>query len=338
MGRLRSLFIELWLAARRSHKDQRSRTFLLVTGGAVFFLCCYAGWLGYVAIYRPLQSKARDRFAEPIVLIMSLAGAWIVRWRLNSDENQPIVLGDALRPKRGEEVSPQTIAYLRKRLRIIASLAQRAASEIGLHTTAQSGIRGVREEQNTLLRQLGLWDDLEPGERELVSSPDGAWTDEQRSAVPSWLEQLRLLRWVLGIDGEIAPLNWQLQPDFALIRGLNQQHFSVAHGWADIALQRDIAAGYAARIAAEQKYRSLENFPGSVESELIALRDEFTGDSTDLLVGTKTIKDLDNSDLSLHEFLSWSRFHYAGYLLALLETNRITPFSEWGVEINAAKD
>lgn len=288
-----------------------------------------------MAIYLPLQSKARDRFVQPIVLIMSLTGAWLVRWRLNSDENQPVVLGDALRPKRGEQVESKTIAYLQKRIRIIASLTQRGASEISLSTAdSKSDLYGAREEQNTLLRQWNLWNDLEPGERELVSLPDGAWTDEQKSAVPGWLEQLRLLRWAFGIDGEIAPLNWQLQPDLALARGLDQRHFSLAHGWADIALQRDIAAGYAARIAAEQKYRGIEKFTGSVESELIALRDEFTGDSTDLLVGTKTIQDLDNSDLSLHGYLSWSRFQYAGYLLALLETNRIIPFSEWTVEIS----
>jgi len=41
----------------------------------------------------------------------------------------------------------------------------------------------TRRKQNTLLREAGMWDKLEPIERSLAVAPDGDWNVEQQSEV-----------------------------------------------------------------------------------------------------------------------------------------------------------
>ncbi len=117
-----------------------------------------------------------------------------------------------------QDVSPGILLYLDERTAILASLLSRGASEIYLeHNELPLGAEIVtRQIQNTLLTQKGLWEKLDPTEKALASAADGRWTAEHRAEVRIWCEQLRLLRWTLGIDAELVPLAHNPQLDFSL--------------------------------------------------------------------------------------------------------------------------
>ena len=76
----------------------------------------------------------------------------------------------------------------------------------------------VRQAGNAALRAAGLWDELTAKERDLMASPDGEWTIEEAKIrfLRIWREQLRLLRWILGMDSELEPVNHLLPTDAEL--------------------------------------------------------------------------------------------------------------------------
>jgi hypothetical protein len=118
------------------------------------------------------------------------------------------------------DASLEVHAYLEECALIVASLLARAASEIYLQQNQPAPGLGVvtQQMQNALLRENGLWDKLEQAEADLASAADGNWSVEQQNQVLMWCEQLRLLRWVIGVDSELVSLAHFPTLDFSLSR------------------------------------------------------------------------------------------------------------------------
>lgn len=109
----------------------------------------------------------------------------------------------------------------------------------------------TRQIQNGFLRDRGLWPKLERSELDLATVADGLWTLSQQEQTVEWCEQLRLLRWVLGVDAEIMPLAHFPPLDFSLPLELlqygeipPQQWSQPVEAW-EIRLERDLALEYA---------------------------------------------------------------------------------------------
>ncbi len=179
---------------------------------------------------------------------------------------------------------------------------------------------------------MGLWDKLEPAETELVTVADGLWTVEQHNNVTKWCEQLRLLRWALGIDAELAPLEHFPQVDFSLAQDLLDERLTFPVGtpirksW-EVRIERDLAFQYMARIIAELKGRDLITAEVQLEGWADQLRAESLGASKDLLAGSKTIGELSDESLRLLGTIAMARQTYAAYLSDQLDADAPVSFA-----------
>ena len=177
----------------------------------------------------------------------------------------------------------------------------RARSEIFLRESQLlPGVEAtIRQTLNAALRQRGLWDKLAQREADMMSAADGCWNVDV-SEVPRWSEQVRLLRWVLGIDAELMPLAHFPPIDFSLAHDLLARQDAGARpslrAW-DLRVQRDIASEYMARVIAELAGRHLIAENREIEGWADQVRQQMLGPSRDYLAGKKTVGELSDTDL-----------------------------------------
>jgi hypothetical protein len=325
-----------WISLRRSPRDKRARVLALqITVFLLFVLIYVLFWL------LPLRSPGGIYlFGFYIVIFGSALITRLLISRSNRNANEVLsfsLTGSHRRTPEGTTyVSEAVRHYLAERTLILGSLMARAASEIyiqGLSLDAGEDVIS-RQIQNAFLRQAGLWEKLEPVERTLVIAADGQWTTEQRNQVATWSEQLRLLRWVLGLDAELVPLAHSPKVDFTLSRGLLRQRLVTVQSrrmlkpW-DVRVERDIALTYTARIIAELNSRGVLTTDGDVGNWAGELRDIFLGESNDLLVGVRTVGELSNDALRLLCVSASARERYAAYLVDQLSADHPSSFAAW---------
>jgi len=239
-----------------------------------------------------------------------------------------------LHPQDSCDRSPEVRTYLQERALIVASLLARGSSEIYLqHSQLAPGFEVVtRQIQNALLRDHGVWDKLERAEADLASAADGFWTVEQRDQVFIWCEQLRLLRWVLGVDAELVwlahcpTLDFWLSHDVLRWRKGARSMQPLVKPW-DVRIQRDIALAYTARVVAELKGRGFIADGPELEGWADEFRAQSLGASTDYLADTKTIAELDEPALRQLGTVAATRERYCAYLVELLNAVQPFPFS-----------
>jgi hypothetical protein len=270
----------------------------------------------------------------------SLAAVLMRRWHRKQNELLNYSLtGQTVRDLDGKfDLAPPVRTYLEDRALIIASLLARSVSEIHVHQQEDHDLSDIftRQFLNGFLREHGLWDKLELDEADLVIAADGRWTSEQEGSVVLWSEQLRLLRWVLGLDTEIVPLWHYTAVDFRLSLDLIRSaptvraKKSTVGPW-DIRMQRDVAMDYIARVIAELKTRGVVPPGPELDGWADELRAKSLGDSVDLLAGARTIAELNENALRLLGTLAAARERYASYLLEQLDSPEPVAFSSWEV-------
>lgn len=219
---------------------------------------------------------------------------------------------------------------------IKGALLARAASESFLKTKEiPDGIVIItRQTQIESLRTQGLWDKLSLEEGDLLRAPDGYWTPEQIQQMVSWCEQLRLLRWVLGLDGEITPLAFFPRTDVSLSAEIVKHGRALFDGkellnsW-DIRVERDIAREYLVRCLIE--WQSRESIHASREfAEWAAqARVQVAGPSDDLLAGVKAVGELENDELAYLQLIAGIRENFSDYLIDQVSTDRPIDFLVW---------
>ncbi len=117
--------------------------------------------------------------------------------------------------REGYAVSGAVREYLAVRLVIVNALLLRVFGEVG---RAAGEDQSLRQVVNQPLIEGQLWPKLESEEADLLALPQGAWSSEQTGMGAQWVEQLRLLRWVLGIDEDAVgmddppQLHWLVLP------------------------------------------------------------------------------------------------------------------------------
>ncbi len=233
------------------------------------------------------------------------------------------------RPSEAGQLSSANRSYLWQRAVIVGTLINRAGSEI---RRANGHVAvSARATENHHLRQTRLWEHLEPIESVLMSKPEGTWSEHERSAITTWCEQLRVLRWVLGADTELMPMEHFPRPDFRLTEGLDRldpKGSSHVDAW-EMRLERDKSATYVTRALVELKARNL--LPTSPKDHGLPgdLRDELKGNSTDSLAGTKTISELDEPALRLLAVVAAARMQYTAWLVDRLNSHTSSSFVEW---------
>ena len=329
-----------WIALRRSREDKRARLFALKVSLALVYVLAYALMI-FILPFREREGIWPIAFYG--FIFGSGATAFFILRRSHRKQDEFLrysLTGRDPHLPLESDISSTVRNYLIDRAIILASQVARAASEIYLHQHELApGLEVVtRQTQNSLLRQNGLWEKLEPAEVERAMSPDGSWTEEQHFEAIRWCEHLRLLRWTIGVDAELVPLEHFPAIDFSLVNDLlgkesgDLANKSMLRPW-DLRVERDIALSYTARVIAELKGRAL--IPNDVELDGWAdqLRENSLGASIDYLAGSKTIGELSNELLRQLALVATTRERYAAYLVEQLSVENPATFAAWSAEL-----
>ena len=330
----REFWKSYWIALQRTGRDRRARS---IAFRITFLLTYLVAYVLFVVVTATNQGIWNAAFYGFIFGTGTIAAILMRRWRRKQDELLNYSLTGRSPPHSldASDASLEVRTYLEERVLIVASLLARAASEIYLHQNQPAPGREVvsRQMQNTLLREKSLWDNLEQSEANLVSAADGRWSMEQQNQVFMWCEQLRVLRWVQGLDSELVPLAHFPALDFSLSRevlrrGRSQSDKPLLKSW-DVRVQRDVAIEYTARVVAEFRGRGLIADSPELQGWADDFRAKSLGDSTDYLAGAKTIGELDDDALRRLGSFAVARERYCAYLVELLNAVRPFPFSTW---------
>jgi hypothetical protein len=231
--------------------------------------------------------------------------------------------------------SPAVRIYLIQRTAILAGLILRAGTELSLNNpnAQQLADAGVRGAINKMLRKRELWDQLETGESDLFCAADGAWTTAQKNNLFSWCEQLRLLRWTIGLDANIVPLAHLPRPEVSVTEGLmdpGQTSIRVKamrEVW-EIRRERDLASDYTLRTISELIKRGLID-SDSLDGSLGPLLRTWEDPSEDVIAGVKTVGELDDNALRSLGSTAVARLRYAEYLMDQLEAQTRMSYEGW---------
>ena len=251
-------------------------------------------------------------------------GIWL---RRRPKAVEGLSLSDYKAPQKSRE-------YFRERADVVAALLIRWAAE---NQPDRAAAIADRSTSVTLIRERGLWDRLESEERTLLSSDTGTWTQEQKGRWIDWSEQLRLLRWLLRLNEDVAPLSDFPPPAVSLSVNVPAPEPTALRQRAEVGRILQSAEIYSARTLAEFRSRGL-GLEGQLDPVMSDLRHEFVGDSTDLLAGARTIADLDDEELVFLMRTAVARYRYAAYLRDQVEANEVSAFHEWETATNISDD
>jgi hypothetical protein len=297
------------VALRRAHKDKRARkqlgqTALLLAIPLVFLL--YISWMiGNVVILAA-------------VLIGSVIG--FLRTPKAGEKDGPLTLSlqtyDDPKPVPPPEPGPELRREFAELALLHAVLADRAASENFLRTKVlPEGLTVVtRQRHMEILREYNLYDRLGDSERDLMLLPDGHWPPEMIDHVAMMLEPLRLLRWVLRVDGFLATVGATMTADFRLSGSLVKDPAQLFREGKLIDIDA-LSIGFTAadhyfyRCWAEGVYRKL--FTSDTDAE-IARAMEYAGrlqgnEGEDMLLGTVIVSKANDADVRLGATLALRR-------------------------------
>ena len=327
----RSFWKNTWIALLRSPHDARARALILKLLLALVFVIgygCYLAWM-----------LTRDRYTI-VMLLPGFAGGFLMRGlaRRNESYNADISIAKHLTTELPKLPNASLREYVTDRTMIIAALLDRAGSELYLkeHEIPEGSEIIARQRQNQLLMKSGAWHKLQRDEADLLSAPDRTWSQKQCDTSLTWCEQIRLLRWALRIDDEIMPLAHFPPLDFALARlpGEIAETDTPMLLASDLRAEREIAKGYLARLVAESTSRKLIHSTPQLDEWSAELRSAVSGPSTDFWIGTRTVNDLDNREVSFLLATASARHDYAAYLVVLLGSETPFAYAEWKITVD----
>jgi hypothetical protein len=216
----KGLWLAAWRSTKRAHKDKRARKhllgfiaavtlLLLLLAGAIVYLVFVIGtgaWL-FVPFVIPvmwwIRRSAKREFAPMNIAPQPEAPA------------PPILNNDRL------------IRYLSKLALLHAVLVDRAGSEsyIKQKELPEGSEVITRRHHLELLKSVGIWENLAPGDREAIMLPDGDWDWARINRVACGVQAIRALSWILRIDFGLPFIALQISTDFAMAHELvNNPH------------------------------------------------------------------------------------------------------------------
>jgi hypothetical protein len=301
------------VAFRRAHKDKRARKQLrqLAILLATPFLClAYVAWLiGNVA-----------GVVGVLIALVMIGLVSLYRNRRPVEKDGPLTLSlqtyETPPPAPPPEPTPELRREFAELALLHAVLVDRAGSENFLRTKVlPEGFEVVtRQRHMEILREYGLYDRLGDAERDLMLLPDGHWPPEMIDHVAMLLEPLRLLRWVLRVDGFLPTVGATMTADFRLAGSLVKEPAVLFR--AEKLIEIDpVRIGFAAadhyfyRCWAEGVYRKL--FTSDTE-DAIARAMEYAerlhgNEGEDMLLGTVIVSKANDADVRLGATLALRR-------------------------------
>lgn len=239
-------------------------------------------------------------FLVGVISGMLVFGLWLKWYR----ETTKLLTG--LSPTRGPE--EESLSAHRRRivwtLLGTAALCDRAAIESlareGKIAEAQRGVG--RQRALSVGRLEPVWARLGEVERNLLIADEGSWTWDETWP---WIvrgEDVRVMRWVIGMDEVLRPFEF-LKPDLLLVfrttthaEETNGDRCLAAY---DLRPAQTMAQAMVSRCAAEGVLRGeYEEDDAAVRAELVALAERMGADeSSDFLIGTKTVAKASEKDL-----------------------------------------
>jgi len=301
------------VAFRRAHKDKRARKQLvqLAILLATPFLCvAYVGWLiGNVA-----------GVVGVLIALVILGLLSIYRNRKPVEEDGPLTLSlqtyEEAKPAPPPEPTPELRREFAELALLHAVLVDRAGSENFLRTKVlPQGFEVVtRQRHMEILREHNLYDRLGDAERDLMLLPDGHWPPDVIDHVAMLLEPLRLLRWVLRVDGFLATVGATMSADFRLAGSIVKEPAVLFRAEKLVEIE-SLRIGFTAadhyfyRCWAEGVYRKL--FTSDTPEE-VARATEYAGrlhgnEGEDLLLGTVIVSKAGDADVRLGATLALRR-------------------------------
>lgn len=283
-------------------------------------MAVYAAAFLYFLIPRADELRSASLFYP--LFLGAIVAAIIIRRRTTRES----------RPERMQPVDSSVARYLRVRAVILEVLMLRAFAEQAAQMNASKYPEGTwRQYSNAELRKRGLWEALEPKEKDLLAAPEGSWSEQQISDFPNWAEQSRLLRWVLRLDNSLTSLGRVQTSKGAAGPGLDEVlagNAELLGSW-DVRVERDDAELYALRILGECEYRGLAPIGAERVEGALELRNRISGTSQDLIAAPGTVEELDNDALRELGATSVARWQYTSYLVDQLSEKRPISFETW---------
>lgn len=323
----RGLWLGTWRSLKRAHKDKRARRHLLGFIAAVtLLLLLLAGGIVYLALVIGTGAWFFVPFVIPVM--------WWIRSSAKR-EFVPMNIAPQPEPPPTQVVnSGRLIGYLSRLALLHAVLVDRAGSEsyIKQKTLPEGSEVITRRHHLELLKSVGIWENLAPGDREAIMLPDGDWDWARINRVACGVEAIRALRWILRIDFGLPFIALQISTDFAMAHELvnNPQQILSATDLVDIgAIQtaREQAHVVLLRCLAESisrgylvpKNPDMVEWAKNVSSSLGGNQDE------DLLIGDKLVSEATEGQLSWTLAVAKVRDEFLARVKTLMDGSQVVP-------------
>ena len=192
----------LWLHIRRAPRDIRSLKYVWY----LLYLVLYGTYL----IWTVFRYGLGVAVAIAVLLALGFGIALLIA-RSHAKTNELLLnLSPARQSISLPDPDPLQLTAIQNLLVMRVTFADRASAEAMLRNGVLPGHAAGLTRRRTidLARSAGIWDGFDGQEREKLTSPEGAWPEEDVNTLSLWAEDVLVLRWVLGMDRILTPLEF----------------------------------------------------------------------------------------------------------------------------------
>ncbi len=283
-----------WLCAWRRAATGR---WLRLLGAFLFVI----GWAAYVAIAWYRLGVGLVIFGVIVYALAILVARWIAISNRRSAES---LLRLSARPDPPEEDLRAHAAKIGDLLLRTAVMVDRALGEVLFreHKIPEAHAGIFRRRTLDVANRPGLWTGFTPAEQELLRSQEGSWPWEEVWPRLLQVEDVRVLRWVLGLDQVLTPFEF-LTRDMAPALEVTTEPQRVATGRClaayDLRPAQTMANAMVTRCVAEAVHRGVIDEPNAAaRHELVTLAERMGADrGIDLLLASGTVAEADPTTL-----------------------------------------
>jgi hypothetical protein len=331
VNRRQLFFKNIGLSLRRAFRDKRALQRLLAMVGLIVYSV-------YLALN--LLNPGTIMLLVPAILLMLM-----IRRAHKRDDQVFLKLTDEHRSSAGGEFREhrRRLAELALRTAVVVDRAGGEAYVKG-NTLAADAAGVFRRRSLDVARNYGLLEGFSDEMRQLLTSPEGSWEWPQILLSARETEDVRVLRWVLGMDQVLAPLEFAVPMDFRAVVEITTTPQKIMEGnvcippW-DLRPARDAARTLMMRCIAEGVKR------GIVEESDEALRGEYLHyaelhagrQSEDFLLGSVIVSDAKEEQVQQATLVAYRRQLVLAAIIEYLGSPSDAPIHVTPVESAIAK-
>ena len=298
MKRRDLIWRNFWLTVRRSGKDAGARRLLI----RLVFLVAWIAGEGFL-LYR------EDREAGPwgylfmaFITVLALGVAWLIA-KHNARAGDSLLKLSVRESPGGDDLSGHRAKIVRELVRR-AVMVDRAGNE-AMHKAGKVPAEHVgvtRQRSLGVARSEEHWDGFSAREQDLLISAEGSWEWDEIQEGTQQVENVRVMRWVVGIDEVLVPfefLKYDLTPALevtAMGRSLKGDRCLASY---DLRPAQTMARAMVTRGIAEGVRRGLlDNIEAEERRQYLLVAERMAADEgEDLLIGTESVAQADWEDI-----------------------------------------